>query len=101
MEITAPRLLRAESPQASAPRERVDPSDTARVAAAVLDPDLDGALASAAENVVACYRQACRDLAHHSPLSHVGTAAELREVLTAVLHVLAPDGAVMAQAAGS
>jgi hypothetical protein len=61
------------------------------------DPDLISVLEQIGTGVAAAYRQAERDLADPERVSFIGTAAELREVLTAVLRALAPDEAIKAK----
>jgi predicted pPIWI-associating nuclease len=60
------------------------------------DP-IERALCGVGSDIAAMYRQAMQDLAVPNRESFVGVAATLREVLTAVLHTLAPDDRVRAE----
>ncbi len=61
-----------------------------------IDDQVASALEALGPDLVACYRQGVLDLFDHHRVSYVGPAAELREVLSWVLHKLAPDDAVKA-----
>ncbi len=61
------------------------------------EPEVQAALEAIAPALAASYRQALRDLDDERRESFVGVATEMREVLTKVLHSLAPDDQVRAQ----
>jgi len=78
--------------------EYVSPLDAQRASQTLklVDDQVVEALEKLGPELASCYRQGILDLLDPHRVSYVGPASELREVLSWVLHKLAPDDAVKA-----